>query len=188
MAKSIIQVVGFLLPNPEKLQPLSICFLKLLFCLAAYPHFGHLKGFWSVWIMKWSLTFAARLNILEQTGHAHFPTSSLIGNICKTVIWSDEQHFVLLENPSTNKKYNHYESQDSFEDKSKVVKSIVILCLFFVSQFWESENSSNASLKSPFGWLHNHKMSTETAFSQYVQSCDVYSDFFAWKPLDTLGT
>ena len=41
----IIQVVGFLLPRPEKLQPLSICFLKLLFCLAAYPHFGHLKGF-----------------------------------------------------------------------------------------------------------------------------------------------
>ena len=103
----IIQVVGFLLPRPEKLQPLSICFLKLLFCLAAYPHFGHLKGFWSVWIMKWSLTFAARLNILEQTGHAHFPTSSLIGNICKTVIWSDEQYCVLLENPSTNKKNNH---------------------------------------------------------------------------------
>ena len=176
------------MPSPEKLQPLSICFLKLLFCLAAYPHFGHLKGFWSVWIMKWSLTFAARLNILEQTGHAHFPTSSLIGNICKN---SDMEWWAIF--CFIRKSLNQQEKTIIMNHKKALkiiifLQLIVVLCLFFVSQFLESENSSNASLKSPFGWLHNHKMSTETAFFQCVQSCDVYSDFFAWKPLDTLGT
>ena len=69
--------------------------------------------------MKWSLTFAARLNILEQTGHAHFPTSSLIGNICKN---SDMEWWAIFcfirKSLNQQEKNNHYESQESFEDKN----------------------------------------------------------------------